>query len=250
MKQMEVLTTRKVLLRVAVIVAVAEGFIMLVLQTIPAQASNYSLAALDVALLAAMTTPPIYLWVIKPFVEARDAALAELNQLASTDPLTQLANRRALFKHLQNVIAGSVKHKIPAAVLVIDLDGFKQINDVHGHDIGDAVLVETAKRIRSVTRTEDVASRLGGDEFVLILNRLDSDKQLAAGGAVRTAEKLVKLVNSPIVIDDRTLNVDASIGIRLLGFDDLDSKAALGEADAAMYRAKQAGRGRAVLFEK
>ncbi len=250
MKPMELLTTRKVLLRVAVIVALAEGFIMLVLQAIPTQASSYSLAAIDVALLAAMTTPPLYLWVIKPFVEARDAALAELNELASTDPLTQLANRRVLFEHLQKVIAGSVKHKIPAAVLVIDLDGFKRINDIYGHDIGDAVLVETAKRIRSVTRTEDVASRLGGDEFVLILNRIDSDKRLAAEDAVRTAEKLIKLLDSPIVSDGRTLHVEASIGIRLLGFDELDSKTALGEADAAMYRAKQAGRGCAILFEK
>lgn len=247
---MELLTTRKVLLRVAVIVGVAEGFIMLVLPAIPVQASNYSLAALDVALLAVMTTPALYVWVIKPFVDARDKTLAQLNALASTDPLTQLVNRRVLFEHLEKVIAGSVKNNIPAAVLVIDLDEFKRINDIHGHDIGDAVLVETAKRIQSVTRTEDVASRLGGDEFVLVINRLDSDKRVATENAVRIAEKLIKLVNSPIVFDDQTLHVEVSIGIRLLGFDELDPKTALGEADIAMYRAKKTGRGCVMLFEK
>lgn len=247
---MELLTTRKVLLRVAVIVAVAEGLIMLVLQAIPLRASIFSLAALDVALLAAMTTPALYVWVIKPFVDARDKTLAQLNELASTDPLTQLVNRRVLIEHLEKVIAGSVKNKIPAAVLVIDLDEFKAINDVHGHDIGDAVLVETAKRIRSVTRSEDVASRLGGDEFVLVINRLNSDRRVAAEDAVRTAEKLIKLVNSPIVVDDQTLHVEISIGIRLLGFDELDPKTALGEADLAMYRAKKVGRGCVMLFER
>ena len=250
MKPTGLLTTRKVLLRVGVIVALAEGIIMLTLHAIPAQAGLLSLAALDVALLAAITTPLLYLWVIKPFVEARDAAIAQLNELASTDPLTQLANRRVLFEHLQKIIAGSFKHKIPAAVLVIDLDGFKQINDDHGHHVGDAVLVEIAKRILSVTRSEDVASRMGGDEFVLLINRLDSDKRLAAKNAVRAAKKLIELVNSPIVFDGHRLRVDASIGIRLLGFDELDSKTALGEADVAMYRAKQAGRGCAFLFEK
>jgi len=222
---------------------------MLVMQTNPLRASNYSLAALDVALLAVMTTPVLYLWVIKPFVDARDAMLSQLNELASTDPLTQLANRRALSEHLEKVIAGSAKHKIPAAVLILDLDGFKLINDVHGHDIGDAVLVETAKRIQSVTRSEDVASRLGGDEFVLIINRLDSDKRIAAENALRTAEKLINRVSSPMVFDDQTLHVNVSIGIRLLGFEELDSNTALGEADVAMYRAKKAGRGSAILFE-
>lgn len=244
------MTTREVLLRVAVIVAVTEFAVMLVLQAIPHQARSYPSAVLDVALLAVLTTPALYIWVIKPFVDARDEMLAQLNELAVTDPLTRLANRRLLSEHLEKVIAGSVKHKVPAAVLLIDLDGFKLINDVHGHGVGDAVLVETAKRIQSITRSEDVASRLGGDEFVVVVNRLDSDKRLAAETAMRIAEKLIKLINSPIVFNGQTLHVGASIGIRLLGFEELDPKTALGEADVAMYRAKQAGKGYAILFEK
>lgn len=247
---MKLLTTTKILLRVTVIVALAEFIVMLVLQFIPHHESNYSSAVLDVALLAVLTTPTLYIWVIKPFVHARDEMLAQLNELASTDPLTQLANRRHLSKHLEKVIAQSVVHKVPAAVLLIDIDGFKLINDVYGHDVGDAVLVETAKRIRSITRSEDVTSRLGGDEFVAVINRIDSDKRLAAETAMRIAEKLIDLINNPIVFNDLTLQVGASIGIRLLGFEKLDPNTALGEADVAMYRAKQAGRGCAILFDK
>ena len=250
MSPIQLLTTRMILLRILVIVALAECFIMLVLQAIPARTGIYSLALLDVVLLAAMTTPVLYLWVIKPFVKARDETLAQLNELAANDPLTRLANRRVLLEHLERVIPGSAKHRIPAAVLLIDLDEFKQINDVHGHDIGDAVLVETARRIQSITRSEDLASRLGGDEFILVINRLDPDKQLAGKAAMRTAERLIKLIGSPVVVGDQTLHVQASIGIRLLGFEESDSQTALGEADAAMYRAKQAGKGSAILFKK
>ena len=82
-------------------------------------------------------------------------------------------------------------------MLLIDVDGFKRINDAHGHETGDAVLVETARRIRSITRSEDVASRMGGDEFVLVINRLDPDQRQAAEDAVRTAEKLIKLLEQP-----------------------------------------------------
>jgi len=233
-----------------VIVGLAELSIMLVMGAIPHRPGNYSPAVLDVALLAVLTTPLIYLWAIKPFVDGRNAMLSRLDELASTDPLTQLANRRVLSKHLEEVLAGSEKHHIPAAVLLIDVDGFKQINDVHGHDTGDAVLVETARRIKSITRSEDMASRVGGDEFVLVVNRLDPDQTRASENAVQTAEKLIELVKHPMVFDEQTLQVGISIGIRLIGFETLDSRTALGEADAAMYHAKQTRRGGAILFER
>lgn len=250
MKPAPLLTTRQVVLRIAVIVGLVELAIMLVAPAIPIRAGNFYLAVFDVALLAVLTTPALYLWVIKPFVQGRDAMLSQMSELASTDPLTQLANRRVLSKHLEEVLAGSEKHHIPAAVLLIDVDGFKQINDLHGHDTGDAVLVETAKRIKSITRAEDMASRVGGDEFVLVVNRLDPDQTRASENAVQTAQKLIELVKHPMVFDEQTLQVGISIGIRLLGFEALDSRTALGEADAAMYTAKQTRRGSAILFER
>lgn len=247
---MKLLTTKQVVLRIAVIISSAEFSIMLILGAIPHEANAYLEAVLDVASLVLLSTPPIYIWVIKPFVDARDEAHAQISHLAHVDPLTQLANRRLLSKHLEKAIAGIIRHKIYGALLLLDLDGFKPINDAHGHDAGDAVLVEIAKRLQSITRSEDVVGRLGGDEFVVLINHLDVDERTAHGKASRIAKKLINLVNKPFDFNGKTLHVGVSIGIRLLGFEELNTETAISEADIAMYRAKQAGRGCAVFFEK
>ena len=223
---------------------------MLVLGTIPYEVDTFLEAVIDVTSLVLLSTPPIYIWVIKPFVDARDEAHAQISHLAHVDPLTQLANRRLLSKHLEKVVASIVRHKIWGALLLLDLDGFKPINDAHGHDAGDAVLVEIAKRLQSITRFEDIVGRLGGDEFVVLIHHLDVDERIAHDKVLRIANKLINLVNKPIYFDGKTLHVGASIGIRLLGFDELDTVTAISEADIAMYRAKQAGKGCAVFFEK
>lgn len=247
---MKLLTTKQVVLRIATIIGSAELLIMQALRVFPHEVGTYSAAILDTALLAVLSTPAIYFWVAKPFVDARDKVLAQLSQLANVDPLTQLANRRLLSTHLEKAIAGLVRHRIFGALLLLDLDRFKPINDAHGHNAGDAVLVEIAKRLQSITRSEDVVSRLGGDEFLLLINHLDVDERMARDRASLIAGKLINLVNEPIVFHGETLRVGASIGIRLLGFEELDTDTAISEADIAMYRAKQAGRGRAVFFEK
>ncbi len=223
---------------------------MLVLRTIPHEASTFSEAVLDVASLVVLSTPAIYMWVIKPFVNARDEAIAQVNHLAHVDPLTQLANRRLLSKHLEKAVASSVRHKDHGAVLLIDLDRFKPINDRHGHEGGDAVLVEIAERLRSIVRFEDVIGRIGGDEFVVLIHRLGADERVVREQALGIAEKLVDSVDTPFDFNGKTLPVGASIGIRLLGFEELDAETAIREADIAMYRAKQAGGGCAAFFEK
>lgn len=247
---MKLLTTKQVTVRIAIIISVAELLIMLVLGTIPHEASTYTEAVLDAALLVVLSTPAIYMWVIKPFVIARDEALAQISHLAHVDPLTRLANRRLLLKHVEKAVAGGVRHKDYGAVLLIDLDGFKPINDRHGHEAGDAVLVEIAERLRSIVRSEDVVGRLGGDEFVVLIHRLGADERVAREKALRIAEKLVNSVDVPFDFNGKTLHVGASIGIRLLGFEELDTETAIKEADIAMYRAKQAGGGCAAFFEK
>lgn len=236
--------------RIAAIVSLAEFLIMLVLGIIPHEANTYSDAVLDVILLALLSTPSIYIWVIKPFVTARDEALAQINHLAHTDPLTQLANRRLLSKHLEILLAGSARHKSHGALLLMDLDGFKLVNDARGHAAGDAVLVEIAKRVLTITRSEDIVGRLGGDEFAILIDYLDADERIAHGKALRIAEKLINSVNKPFDFNGKTLHVGVSIGIRLLGFEKLDAETAIREADMAMYRAKQAGKGCAVFFRE
>jgi len=247
---MKLITTKQVVVRIATVISSAELLIMLLLRAIPHEAGTYSEAILDAALLVVLSTPAIYIWVIKPFVDARDEVLAQISHLALTDPITQLGNRRFISKHLGNIIAGSVRHKDHGAVLLIDLDGFKFVNDSYGHEAGDALLVEIAKRLQSIVRSEDVVGRLGGDEFIVLLQRLGGDERIAHDRALRLAEKLIDLTNMPFDFSGKTLHVGASVGIRLLGFGELDTETAIHEADIAMYRAKEAGRGRAVFFEK
>ncbi len=238
---MKLLTTTQVTIRIAVIIASLELLIMLLFKFIPHESGSYMEAVLDPVLLALLCTPAIYMWVIKPFVEARDAALFKFNQLAITDPLTQLANRRRISVSLQELAASCIRHKDHGAVLLIDLDGFKLVNDKHGHAAGDAVLVEVSERLRTIVRTEDVIGRLGGDEFVVLLNRLGVTESIARDKAMQVADKLIRLIRVPVDFQGVTLQVGASIGIRILGDQVLDANTAINEADAAMYRAKKTG---------
>ena len=247
---MKPLSTKQVIVRIVTIISSVEFLIMLLLEIIPFEISIYSEAVLDFVLLAFLSTPLIYIGVINPFVTARDEALYKINHLAHTDPLTQLPNRRLFIIHLEKFIAGIIRHKVHGALLLMDLDGFKLVNDIHGHDAGDEVLVEIAKRLRSNTRSEDVAGRLGGDEFFILLQHLSADERIARDTPLWVTEKLINIVNKPIDFNGTTLNVSASIGIRLLGFEELSTKNVIKEADIAMYHAKKAGGGCAVFFEK
>lgn len=236
--------------RVAVIVALAELLIMLVLGTATHQMSAPAEAFIDAALLMVVSTPAIYFLVIKPLIDARDGALAQISHLAFTDPLTQLANRRLLTEHLHKQIASSSRHRIHGALLLIDLDGFKAVNDNHGHDAGDALLVEIARRIKTITRSEDIIARLGGDEFVVLINHLGDDEESAGGKAMRVAGKVFEAVIKPFDYKGNTLHVSASIGVRLIGAGDADTESAIHEADTAMYRAKRKDEGHIVFSGK
>lgn len=241
--------TKQVIIRTAAIIASVEFLLMLVLHFIPVEIDSFAGAALDGALLAIAATPLIYLWIIKPFVNDRDEALAQASHLAFTDLLTQLANRRHIMQHLQRVIASSFRHKIICALLVIDLDGFRQINDSHGHDAGDALLVEIAKRFVASLRAEDIAGRMGGDEFAVLVDHLDIDERSAEDKALIIADRLINLAGKPFDYNGQTLRVGASVGICLLGLKHLDADAAISKADIAMYRAKKMGKGCAIFSE-
>ncbi len=247
---MKSLSTMQVIFRIVTVVTLVEFLIMLFLGFTALGLSIYEIAVIDLILLALFSTPLIYILVIKPFVVARDEALEQISHLAHTDPLTQLPNRRMLLKHLEKLIAGISMHKVHGAVLLMDLDGFKVVNDIHGHDVGDEVLVEIASRLRSNTRVEDIPGRLGGDEFVILIQQLNADKKIARNTVFKVAEKLLDAINKPIGFNGTTLDVGASIGIRLLEFDEQSMKTIIRDADIAMYKAKQAGRGKAVFFDE
>jgi len=245
----ETITKKQVVIRIIIIVSSIEFIIMCVLDTITHGLAPYIENTIDTTLLALFSAPAIYFWVIKPFVTARDEAISQINDLAYFDPLTHLANRRLLSKHLQKAVASIIRRKVYGALLLLDLDRFKPVNDEYGHDAGDEVLIEIARRMESITRSEDVVARLGGDEFLIYISHLGEDKQVAHDKASRIAKKLIGLVSQPVRYQDKNLFVGASIGVRLLGAEEIEPDKAIHDADIAMYRAKDAGRGRAVFFE-
>lgn len=239
------MTTKQIFIRIAIIIAVVEMLIMMALGHIPHHAGFFSEAIIDVALLVILSSPMIYIWAIKPFIDARGEALSQLRHMAHIDPLTNLANRRLFLTLLEKALASASRHTDYGALLLIDLDNFKHVNDNYGHEAGDALLIEVAERLQSKVRAEDVVGRLGGDEFVVLIHRLGPDEQMARKRAFRIADSLLKTLDSPFEFGGTTLRCGASIGIRLLGFKGLDADEALRGADIAMYRAKEDG-GRSV----
>lgn len=166
----------------------------------------------------------------------------EIHHLAFYDPLTDLPNRRLMLERLRQAMAIGARSEQHGAVLFIDLDNFKTINDTKGHDIGDKLLVEVAKRLGSCVRDGDTVARLGGDEFVIVLETLSPNADEAAAQAVIVAEKIHSALNQPYQLDEHNYHSTPSIGIILFfghqdSLDDL-----LKHADTAMYQAKLAGR--------
>ena len=162
---------------------------------------------------------------------------ADLHYQAFHDNLTGLANRSLLREHLQHALARA-RRGSPVAVLLIDLDGFKEVNDTHGHAAGDQLLVAVAQRLRDGIRGADTAARLGGDEFAVVLDGMD-----AAEDAVVVAGRLLTAVQARVGAAGTELTPRASIGVACWhGQAEIDEL--LHDADTAMYAAKSAGKGR------
>ncbi len=175
-------------------------------------------------------------------------AEAKIQQQAHYDALTDLPNRRFLLERLAQELARARRHGHTGAVLFLDLDNFKNINDSLGHTVGDAMLQRVAERLRARTRAEDVAARLGGDEFVVLLPQLDADRGSALIEAEKIAGEIGKLLSETYLVAGHELHATASIGIALFPGDGLTPHDILKHADTAMYRAKAGGRNAARVF--
>lgn len=161
---------------------------------------------------------------------------------ASEDVLTGLANRAGLQAALERVCSSARGHDSAAALLYMDMDDFKRINDTHGHAAGDQVLKTIADRMRAMLRVDDVAARIGGDEFIVLVTGID------ATAALRLGEHLLRDVSQPIALADGTrVSVGLSIGISIMTGANRTPQAALDSADAALYRAKAQGGRRCVV---
>lgn len=182
-------------------------------------------------------------------IAVRRRAEASAHHQATHDPLTGLPNRLLFIDGLEKAIARAQRHQRHFALGYIDIDGFKPVNDLHGHTVGDALLQAIALRLNEDLRREDTVARIGGDEFALIIEETRGDR----GEILRRGEQLVERLRRPYVLalggESLTIEIGASIGIAEYPTHALDRDGLIRAADEAMYRAKRGGRNRCVLAE-
>jgi diguanylate cyclase len=171
-----------------------------------------------------------------------------ISQLAYYDPLTSLPNRILLSDRVNQLLLKNQRTKHIGALMFIDLDHFKIINDTRGHIAGDQILVECAKRLQNVIRSYDTISRFGGDEFILLIDTRRKDRATAINDISIIANKILGTFEEPFYIDTHSFQLGASIGISLFQ-DDITFEDALKQADSAMYHSKDSGRNRFNLFD-
>lgn len=177
-------------------------------------------------------------------ISERKAQQAQLDRIANHDPLTGLPNRRLLSDRLAQAVALAERTGSTVAVCLLDLDGFKAINDCYGHETGDRFLIRIAEVLRAAFRAHDSVARLGGDEFVLLLTGLQRPEDCPP-----LVERVLTRFSQPIAIDGCSHEVTASVGVTLYPADDADPETLLRHAHQAMYRAKEAGRNRVQFFD-
>ena len=191
-------------------------------------------------------------------ISERKTLEEKLRQLAFYDPLTGLPNRRLLDERFSQGVLKSKRSGLYGALMLLDLDNFKQINDQHGHDAGDLLLIEATRRLTTCVREVDTVARLGGDEFVVLLGKLDSDEAVSIQQARGVAEKILAILSAPYQLTvvqagqrDTTVehHCSASIGVVVFINNECSQTEALKRADAAMYQAKDAGRNQVQFYK-
>ena len=177
------------------------------------------------------------------------ATADKVERLAFYDPLTNLPNRRLLFDRLKHALISSARSGKNGALLFLDLDNFKTLNDTLGHDTGDLLLQIVAQRLESSVREGDTVARLGGDEFVVMLEDLQEDENESAAQTEIVANKILELLNQPYMFGDHVYHNTPSIGITLFNGEGHESEELIKQADIAMYQAKKAGRNTLRFFD-
>jgi diguanylate cyclase (GGDEF)-like protein/PAS domain S-box-containing protein len=183
-------------------------------------------------------------------VTERKVAEDQIKNLAFYDPLTELPNRRLLLDRLHHALASSARSGKEGALLFIDLDNFKALNDTLGHDMGDLLLRQVAQRLTSCVREDDTVARLGGDEFVVMLEDLGVDDLEAAAQTEAVGEKILATLGRPYQLVAHEYRCTPSIGATLFNGHQLEQEELLKQADIAMYQAKKAGRNTVRFFDQ
>jgi diguanylate cyclase (GGDEF)-like protein/PAS domain S-box-containing protein len=201
---------------------------------------------------------PLYMVVVSHDITARKMNEEEIHSLAFYDELTKLPNRRLLNDRLIKAMAASKRNGRYGALIFLDIDNFKSLNDAHGHDVGDMLLMDVARRIAACLREIDTVARFGGDEFVVVLGELNSDKDESIKQASIVAEKIRASLGAPYQLKisregmaETTIEYSctSSIGVMMFLNHKIDHKDIFTYADIAMYKAKDAGRNQVHFFE-
>lgn len=177
-----------------------------------------------------------FIGIVRDITERR-LAEQKIAHLAHYDYLTDLPNRALFLDSLEHSISLAKRNKYKAAVLFLDLDGFKRVNDTLGHDAGDLLLQEVSKRLKELIRASDTVARVGGDEFIFVLNNIGPDENAAL-----MANKIIAALSEPFDLKGQQCHVGGSIGIAIFPDDSHDSETLIKQADGAMYMAKQSGK--------
>ncbi|PPC93393.1 MAG: diguanylate cyclase [Methylotenera sp.] len=186
---------------------------------------------------------------LKKDIARHKLAEDKIQHLAYYDLLTNLPNRRLLIDRLQHTLASRARNQNYGAILFLDLDHFKTINDTKGHSVGDLLLIEVATRLQTCVREGDTLARLGGDEFVLVLEDLSEDSSQAALQAEAACNKIISIINLPYTFGDYVHLSSTSVGICLFRSQEMSVDELLKRADIAMYQAKSAGRNTMCFFD-
>ena len=189
-------------------------------------------------------TPVLLDRVLKYAVELKRRE-KELVELAHTDPLTGIANRKLFLIRLKDAIALAARNNCLTAIIALDVDNFKQINDTLGHQAGDLLLTGLAERLQNATRESDILARLGGDEFAIVATNINKERDVVA-----VAQRILKSIETPIPIDKMEMKVNAHIGIALCPGDGETAEIIVKHADEALYQAKSLQKGPYHFFNK
>jgi diguanylate cyclase (GGDEF)-like protein len=191
-------------------------------------------------------------WYLERMAQARQTikrSKAEIEQLAFYDHLTNLPNRMLLLDRVNHALSSNRRNKSYGALLFLDLDNFKSLNDTQGHDVGDLLLKQVAQRLTVSVRAHDTVARLGGDEFVVLLEALSTDPLEAAELATRIGKNLITALNHPYVFAGQSHKSSASVGATLFDADTASAADLLKQADIAMYKVKDRGRNDLCFFD-
>lgn len=167
---------------------------------------------------------------------------AHLTELSMHDPLTRLPNRRLLVERLQRAVIEGRRNSRLGALMFLDMDRFKEVNDTLGHDIGDLLLIEVSHRLQSCVREMDTVARMGGDEFIVLLPSITTDLDATLRAAKKVSAKILDALNEPYQLGAHTFLSTPSIGLTVFSGESNDPETIFKRADAAMYQAKAAGR--------